>query len=153
MITYRFEETIERSADVVWAYAADITRHPEWMGVIDAKVISGNPTDVGAMGRETIRVGPRRYAAEFVVSASDPAKLIEWRVAGVVPFRGEVRLELEPLGPRSTRATYSGAVRMTGLWRLLEPMMAREVRSSEAAELRRLKGVLEAPARAIATTS
>jgi len=58
VITYRFEDTIERSADEVWAYAADITRHPEWMGVLDAEVISGRPTEVGAMGRETVRFGP-----------------------------------------------------------------------------------------------
>src|SRR3972149_6894166 len=82
VITYRFEDTIERSADEVWAYAADITRHPEWMGVLDAQVIRGLSTDVGAMGRETVRFGPWRFAAEFVVSASEPGRLIAWRVAG-----------------------------------------------------------------------
>ena len=42
---------------------------------------------------------------------------------------------------------------MTGLWRLLEPLVAREFRAGEAAELRRLKGVLEAPTGVIAATS
>ena len=153
MITYRFEETIERSADDIWAYAADVTRHPEWMGVIDAKVISGNPTDVGAVGRETVRVGPRRYAAEFTVSGSDPGRLIAWRVAGGAPFAGELRLDIEPLGPQRARAMYSGVVTMMGLWRLLEPFMAREVRTAERAELRRLKRVLEAPPGVIAATT
>jgi uncharacterized membrane protein len=153
VITYREEATIERSADEVWAYAADITRHPEWMGVLDAEVITGRPTDVGAMGRQTVRIGPRRYAAEFVVSASDPGRHIAWRVAGGVPFTGEVRLELEPIGSTRTRAVYSGAVRLTGFWRLLEPLMAREVRAGGAAELQRLKGVLEAATGAVAATA
>ena len=39
MISYRFEETIERPPETVWAYAADIARHPEWMGVLDAAVV------------------------------------------------------------------------------------------------------------------
>ncbi len=153
MITYRFEETIERSADEVWAYAADITRHPEWMGVVDPEVIRGRPTDVGAMGRETIRLGPWRYVAEFVVSASDPGREIAWRVAGGVPFSGEYRLELEPIGSTRTRAAWSGTIRLKGLWRLLEPLVAREVRAGEAAELQRLKGVLEATTGAVAATA
>ena len=66
---------------------------------------------------------------------------------------GDMRLELDPLGPRRTRARWSGAMRMTGLWRLLEPMMARELRAGEAAELRRMKGVLEGPTGAIAATA
>ena len=33
MIRFETEQTIERPADEVWAYAADVARHPEWMGV------------------------------------------------------------------------------------------------------------------------
>jgi len=153
VITYRFEATIGRSADEVWAYAADITRHPEWMGVLDAEVIRGRPTDVGAMGRETLHFGPGRFATEFVVSESEPGRLIAWRVAGGPPFIGEGRLELEPIGSTRTRAVYSGAFRLKGLWRLLEPLIAREARASEAAELQRLKGVLEAATGAVAATT
>lgn len=153
MITYRFEDTIERSADEVWAYAADITRHPEWMGVLDAEVISGRPTEVGAMGRETLRFGPWRFVTEFVVSASEPGRHIAWRVAGGVPFTGEGRLELEPIGSTRTRAVYSGAFRLKGLWRLLEPLVAREARASEAAELQRLKRVLESARGAVPATA
>ena len=143
MIRYSVEETIERSADQVWAYAVDIDRHPEWMGVLDARVIRGRPADVGAMGRETVRIGPRRYAAEFTVVASRPGRHIAWRIAGGVPMSGEVRLDLEPIGPGRTRVVYAGSFGLTGLWRLLEPLLAGEIRRGEAAELGRLKGVLE----------
>ena len=37
MINARAELTIERPADEVWAYAADIGRHPQWMTVTTAE--------------------------------------------------------------------------------------------------------------------
>jgi uncharacterized membrane protein len=40
MRTYESEATIARSADAVWSYAADIKRHPEWMSVADAQILS-----------------------------------------------------------------------------------------------------------------
>ncbi|MEO8229592.1 MAG: SRPBCC family protein [Chloroflexota bacterium] len=146
MIRFESEQTIDRSAEDVWAYAADVTEHPKWMAVEDAAIVRGTSGELGAVFRETIRMGPRRYVAELVVSESTPGRSIAWRVAGGVPLAGEARLDLEALGPRRTRARWSGGFRLTGLWRVLEPVMAGEVRSSEAAELVRLKGILEAPA-------
>ena len=142
MIAFGSELVIERPADAIWAYAADVTRHPEWMGVEDAVAVRGTD-EVGAMGRETVHFGPRRYAAEFVVTASEPGRPIAWRVTGGMPMGGEVRLELEPLGPQHTRASWSGAFGLKGIWRIAEPFMAGEIRAGEAAELMRLKQALE----------
>ena len=52
------EQVIERSAQDVWAYAADIVRHAEWMTVTDARIVQGDGTQVGARGRERVRFGP-----------------------------------------------------------------------------------------------
>ncbi|HEV8401513.1 MAG TPA: SRPBCC family protein [Candidatus Limnocylindrales bacterium] len=49
MIRFETEQTIERPADDVWAYAADIRRHPEWMGVTDATIVQRR----GRFGRLT----------------------------------------------------------------------------------------------------
>ena len=142
MISYRFEETIERPPEAVWAYATDIARHPEWMGVLDAAVVAGDPTQPGAIGRESIRVGPRTYAMRLTVAAAKPGRLIAWTIDGG-PMAGEARLELESAGS-GTRVAWSGDVQMKGLWRLLEPLVGAEMRSGEQAELGRLKARLEA---------
>ena len=145
MIRFKTEQTIARPAGEVWAFAADVTHHPEWMGVTDAYMISGRPTEVGARARERMKLGPRKLEVEFEVSGSVPAERIAWRMAGSGPFSGEVSLDLESLGPDVTRTTWSGAIGLTGWWRLLEPLMAGDVASGEAAELRRLKERLETP--------
>jgi len=153
MITFKTEQTIERPAQEVWSYAADITRHPEWMGVLDARLISGRPTEIGAHGIERLKLGPRKVEVDLEVSASIPAQRIAWRMVGGSPFTGEVTLDLDSLGPDRARAVWSGSIGLTGWWRLIEPLMAAEVKTGEAAELRRLKERLEtSPALAPATT-
>jgi hypothetical protein len=149
MIRFETEQTIGRSADDVWAYAADILRHPEWMGVVDARIVRGTGTEVGSTAIEHVKMGPRTIEAEFSVTEAIPARRLRWTVAGRSPMRGDVTLELERLGPDRTRVVWSGSMGMRGIWRLLEPVMAREVKEGEAAELRRLKANLEkAPAMA-----
>jgi len=153
MIRFQTEQTIDRPAQEIWTYAADITRHPQWMSVIDARLVSGQATDVGARGVERTKLGPRTFDVSLVVSKSIPAQRIAWRMDGGSPFIGEVTLDLEPLGADRTRAVWSGGIGLTGWWRLIEPLMATEVRAGEAAELRRLKAALEmAPGSASAST-
>ena len=143
MITFRFEDTIGRSAEDVWALAADINRHPEWMGVTEATILSGDSTTIGGHGREVVTMGPFRWVMDFVVTAATPGRRIGWRATGGGPFTGEMTLDLEPLGPSSSRASWHGEVKVRGLWRLLTPIMAKEVRAGEAGELQRLKTLAE----------
>ena len=143
MITFETDQTIDRSADDIWAYASDILRHPEWMGVTDARIVEGTGTEVGARAIERIKMGPRTADVEFTVAESIPARRLRWTVAGRSPMSGDVTLDLEALAADQTHVVWSGSIGMNGLWRLLEPLMAGEVKSGEAAELRRLKANLE----------
>lgn len=153
MITFHTEQTIARSSLDVWTYAADITRHPEWMAVTDARVLHGEGTQAGARGRERIGFGPLQWDVEFEVAVAEPGRRIIWRGLGGGPFQLEVSLDLEPAGPASSRATYRAAIQMHGLWRLLTPLVAMEGRAGSERELRRLKEQVEmAPAMAPATS-
>jgi uncharacterized membrane protein len=143
MIKFETEQTIARSADDVWAYAADILRHPDWMGVTDARILHGQGSEVGARGRERLVLGPFGWDAEFEVVEAVPGRRIVWRsVAG--PLDGDVALDLAPAGPNATRATYGAAMRMRGVWRLLTPLLAMEGKAGQARELQRLKENVEA---------
>lgn len=144
MIRWRFEETIARPPQEVWEFAADVSRHPQWMGVSDARLLHGRPTEVGSRLMESFKLGPRRYEVEMEVGAADPAKRIAWRVIRGAPFSGEFTLDLEPLENGQTRAVWWGTMQPIGLWRLLTPILAMEAKEGEARELRRLKQAAEA---------
>ncbi len=153
MSTSVSEQVIERSAQDVWAYAADIVRHPEWMTVTDARIVHGDGTRVGARGRERLRFGPFGWDVEFEVSEAEPGRRIVWKSVRGVPFDLTVTLDLEPIGPASTKASYGADIRLHGIWRLLSPMVAMEAKAGPARELSRLKAQVEsAPAMAPATS-
>jgi uncharacterized membrane protein len=143
MTRFVTEQTIARSADDVWAYAADIVRHPEWMTVTDARVLDGPGTRAGARGRERMRFGPFGWDVEFEVAEAAPGRRIVWRAVDGAPFDLAVSLDLEPVGPTSTRARYGADIRLHGLWRLLGPMVAMEGKAGPGRELRRLKAQVE----------
>jgi uncharacterized membrane protein len=138
------EQVIERSAQDIWAYAADIVRHAEWMTVTDARVVQGDGAQVGARGRERVRFGPFGWDAEFEVVEAEPGRRIAWKSVSGAPFDGMVWLDLEPLGPASTKARYGADIRMHGVWRLLSPVVAMEAKAGPARELQRLKAQVEA---------
>lgn len=143
MSTFETEQTIDRSADDVWAYAADIRRHPDWMTVTDARVLDGPGTRAGARGRERMRFGPFGWDVEFEVAEATPGRRIVWKAVDGAPFDLAVSLDLEPVGPTSTRATYRADIRLRGLWRLLGPLVAMEGKAGPERELKRLKARLE----------
>jgi uncharacterized membrane protein len=143
MIRSQVNETIASSADEIWAYAADVGRHPEWMSVTDATLLRGTGSDVGSRGREHLAMGPFQWDVEFEVVEAVPGRRIVWRSAAGVPLDIEVALDLEPAGPTSTRATYGAAIQPHGLWRLLTPLLAMEGKSGPERELRRLKEIVE----------
>ena len=138
------KQTIARSADDVWAYAADIVRHTEWMTVTDARLLSGPGTQVGARGRERMRFGPVGWDVEFQVAEATPGRRIVWKAVAGAPFDLAVSLDLEPEGSTSTKATYAAELQLHGLWRLLALFVAMEGQAGPARELGRLKAQVEA---------
>jgi uncharacterized membrane protein len=144
MSAFVAEQVIERSAQDVWAYAADIVRHAEWMTVTDARIVQGDGTQVGDRGRERLRLGPFGWDAEFEVAEAEPGRRIAWKSVRGAPFDGTVTLDLEPVGPASTTARYGADIRLHGVWRLLAPMVAMEAKAGSARELQRLKAQVEA---------
>jgi hypothetical protein len=149
MKKFEAETEINRSADDVWTYAADILRHPEWMSVDTAQILAGDGTRAGARGRERVLLGPFTLDVELEVAAAEAGRRLVWRA--IDPrFEWEVGLDLEPSGPTSVRARYVGAIQLHGRWRLLAPLVAMEGRAGIKRELAQLKARVEAAPVAVA---
>jgi uncharacterized membrane protein len=153
VITTKTEQLIERPAAEVWAYAADIVRHPKWMNVSDAALLRGTGSEVGARGRERLALGPFKWDVEFEVAEAVRDRRIVWRSVSGAPFDLEISLDLEPAGPMATKATYGAALQPHGIWRLLSPLMAAEGKAGPERELRRLKEDVEKGAAPAAATT
>ncbi|HKX75090.1 MAG TPA: SRPBCC family protein [Acidimicrobiia bacterium] len=85
---------IEAPLAKVWAAAADLDRHVEWM--VDAQSISfrGEQTrGVGTVMEVLTRVGPLSVTDVIEVTAWEPPRRIAVRHAGLVTGTGEFRLD------------------------------------------------------------
>lgn len=142
MIRYSSEVSIRRAPSEVIDALLDAKLYPKWTPMVDVEFDGAGTPRVGTTGRFRMAEGPIKGMLEMRIEALDPGRRIvvhvthpamDWRaISTVVPESGGSRL------------TYAGELAFKGWRRLLEPLMAGEVRNGEAKEARQLKALLEA---------
>jgi carbon monoxide dehydrogenase subunit G len=145
MIRYESSVTIDRPQAEVAAYVVDPDRHREWMDdVTTVEHLTPGEARIGSRYRYGFRKGPIAFNLKFRVADLDSNGNVTFTSEPGGRIHRAARIEVEPIDPNRTRVTSSGELALRGVWRLLEPLMSGEIRSSEAAELVALKRVLEA---------
>jgi polyketide cyclase/dehydrase/lipid transport protein len=141
MIRYASDIDVSRPAEEAFAAVLDITRWGEWTEMRDIRAQQGGPPRVGTTGTFTVP-GPFKGPIHFELTALEPNRRVEYRLTHPgFDWRAEVDVEPRPGG---SRLTNWGEYRLLGWRRVLEPIVAREIRNGEAAELPRLKALIEA---------
>jgi uncharacterized protein YndB with AHSA1/START domain len=141
MIHYSSDVTIARPPSVVYGALLDPALYPKWTDMVDVSFEGGDDVGVGTRGRFRLAKGPIKGMLEMAVTELEPDRRIVFEVSHP-HLQWQAVSTLAPAGD-GTRLTYAGDVRLRGWRRLLEPLMAREVREGEAAEAVRLKRLLE----------
>lgn len=142
MVSYASETDVRRPANEVFPVVLDISRWSEWTDMEDIRPRNGGPSAVGTRGTFTL---PRTFhgPVQFELTELEPNRRVEYRMTHP-SFDWRAEIVVEPLATGSKLST-SGEFRLRGWRRLLEPIAGREIRRGEAAELVRLKALLEAP--------
>jgi uncharacterized protein YndB with AHSA1/START domain len=144
MISYQVEETINRPVHEVFRYIADPTLYAEWMPVSDVHVATPGEVRIGSTARAMMKVGSRMAPFTWEVTGYHADASLAFRtIEGPVNWDGTY--EVSPTEGAATRIISSGRLGLKGWQRLLEPYMSGEIRRGEAAELNRLKDLLERP--------
>jgi hypothetical protein len=136
---------ISRRPEDVFAYAADMAHHPEWMdSVVSAHPQGDAPLAVGAKVLVTRRVGPRkvRYVEEMV--ESHPPRTWTNRGIGAIPVVAVARGTVEPLdGGKRSRLTIAVEFHGHRIGKLLAPILARRQTKELPRAQQKLKELLE----------
>jgi uncharacterized protein YndB with AHSA1/START domain len=142
MIKYSTEVSIDRPPrDVIDAHL-DAKVLATWTPMVDMTYdVQGRPS-VGTTGSFRLAEGPFKGPIKMRIEELDPERRVVFR-AWHPAFDWTAQSTADPSGT-GTRFTYSGEMRLKGWRRLLEPIMAGELRRGEAAEALRLKELLEA---------
>jgi uncharacterized membrane protein len=141
---------IARSPEDVFAYIADVPRHPEWQdGLVSVTVETQGPTRVGTRVVHRRKLGPRTVATTSEVTAYDPPRVISFRgIDG--PIRAEGSQRVEPVGDGS-RVSLEMELEGHGFGKLMLPMARKQAARQVATSHEKLKRILEDAAARSAT--
>jgi uncharacterized membrane protein len=137
---------IARSPEDVFAYIADLPRHPEWQeGLVSVTVETEGPSRVGTRVVHRRKLGPQTVATTSEITAYDPPQVVRFRgIDG--PIRAEGSQRVEPAGDGS-RVLFEMELEGHGLGKLMLPMARRQAARQVTASHENLKRILEgAPA-------
>ncbi len=142
MVPFRSEITIRRPIDQVFAYMADPQNYAKWMSGVTGAKSTSDSLQRGSKVQMEGRFGMWNLDEPMQLTAYEPPR--EFGMQGTVgPMFFDGKWEFESNGNAETHVTVSGEFRMSGLWRLAEPLFAGEVRNGEAKELEKIKAQLE----------
>ena len=144
MIRTEVVTVIDRPVDEVFAFVADFTTLPQYDRWVESvERVDDGPIGVGSAWTHRRTQGRRRIDA--------PIELVEYRsprsfamVSGSPGFEVRSSMTFEAIDPATTKVTELLEMRLSGLPRLFEPMIRRQVPGQGEEVHRQLKRVLEA---------
>lgn len=142
MTSFENVVVIDRPREEVFAFLADFENVPRWNPAIEVT----RKTTPGAVGVGTtyrqVRSVPRRIEEEFEVAVFDPPRrlLIDGEIGA---FRGRIGYALEATEEGTRLTNWAELEPTTVLSRVLVPLAASQVEAAVAANLDRLKRILE----------
>ena len=143
MINYTSDVILNRSVEQAYKLVTDVARFDDWTDMTGTHLVSGNDLKIGSQVETTIKMGPMKQPMVFQVTDHEENRRLGFKTVSKGAVEWDAVYTFEPQGPATTRMTSSGQLRFSGLLKLLEPLMAGEVRSGEAKELVKFKELLE----------
>jgi uncharacterized membrane protein len=141
------EIEIARPSPDVAAYAGDPDRAPQWyVNIESVEWKTPPPLRIGSRLAFVARFLGRRLAYTYEVIELVPESRMVMRTAEG-PFPMETTYTWEAAGEQRTRMTLRNRGEPSGFSKLFAPMMAAAMRRANQKDLRRLKTLLEDPAR------
>ncbi len=137
---------IDRPAEVVFDFIADMANNPRWQGGMrECRWTSDPPLRFGSTYEQEARFLGRTIVSSFEVVEFEPGERIRIRTTGgSMPIDVTREVASRGDGQSHVRAIVRGD--SSGLFRLAEPLMKLLVGSSVRSDYRRLKEILEAKA-------
>jgi uncharacterized protein YndB with AHSA1/START domain len=138
-----FENTvmIRRPIEEVFAFLSDFENIPTWnYAIVQTHKVSQGPVGVGTIYRQ-VRSVPSRSEEHFEVTVYNPPRQLEIR-GQLGPFPSRLAYALDAI-PEGTRVTNAVELELRGPGRLLGPVAVPRVRDAVAANLHKLKELLE----------
>ena len=144
MLTATVRVEIERPAEAVYEYLADMTNNPDWQfGVESTEWTSARPGGVGSTYDQTMEF--KGQVTSYVVTATEPGRSITVESRAGATIATTVTRTVEVLNENQCRVRVELAGKLPGWRKLTKPLAGRMIRRSLESDYRRLKRQLEKP--------
>jgi len=132
---------IRRPIEEVFGFLSDFENVPKWnYAIVETRKVSEGPVGVGTIYQQ-VRSVPSRSEERFEVTAYNPPRQLE--IQGQLgPFPSRLSYALDAV-PEGTRVTNAVELKLRGPSRLLGRVAVPRVRDAVAANLHKLKELLE----------
>ena len=141
MATFENTVMISRPIEEVFAFLSDFENVPTWnYAIVETHKVSEGPVGVGTIYQQ-VRSVPSRSKERFEVTAYNPPRQLEIR-GQLGPFPSHLAYALAAV-PEGTRITNAVELELRGPGRLLGRVAVPRVRDAVAANLQKLKELLE----------
>jgi len=132
---------IARPPEEIWDYLADVSNEPQWRDImIEARWVSEPPYGIGSTGLNVVKgIGDWPWK----IAEWDEPHSVSWDVTGgkFAGSQGGYHVDPEDAG---SRVTIYAHFKLSAFTRLLMPIMTRSLGRQFAAELKKLKVIMEA---------
>jgi uncharacterized protein YndB with AHSA1/START domain len=141
MATFENTVLIARPIEDVFGFLSDLENIPKWnYAIVETRKVSEGPVGVGSIYHQARSV-PSRSEERLEITTYDPPRHLEIR-GQLGPFRSRLLYALDATG-EGTRVTNTVELELRGPGRLLGRVAVPRVRDAVAANLGRLKELLE----------
>ena len=131
--------TLQASPEAAFAVVSDLLRAPEWVpDLVSVTKVSDGPVGVGTRFTEVVQMGDKRGDGELWVTVFEPKISSRKRMERAFG----ARFTIEPEGD-GCRITHDYEVKLSGMARLMAPLMGKWVEKNSAHAMQDLKQLIE----------
>ena len=145
MIEYKSDVIVNKPVKDVFALIKNVSRLDEWTEMTGTRLVSGGTLKAGSQIETTIKFGPVNQKMTFEVVEYEENRKLSFKTISKGAVAWDAEYVFSPESDSTTKVISSGQLRLSGLLKVSEPMLAGEIRSGEAKELVRYKELVEMP--------
>ena len=145
MINFETSVVINKPVEQVFAYVDDTDNDVKWQeGVLESTQQPEGPVNVGTQVSQSFRFLGQRIDSTFEVTEHEPDRQVKYKsVSGPIDFESKATFESVEGGTKLNLALEAD---VGGVFKLAEPLVARNAKSQWEKSFANLKEVLEADA-------
>lgn len=144
MVRITDSTSIDCPVEEVWRFVSDPGNTPRWyQGTLEVSQRSDGPLAVGTTFAAVAHYRGRSLMFGVRCIALHQNNEVTWEFTSGLTKGSTDSWQMEPINETSTRVTRVFDLRVSGLWRVIQPVIARGTKRAHAAEMQNVKRLLE----------